>query len=275
MFASATNISEFLAQWLSKETLPEAEQKILWQYYASHRRHFPPRLQHYYRRQTDEIMELLRRNPGARVLEIGCGTGTESLWMAMQGAQVDAIELSQERYRTAMARKAVLERELGRTLQCRFINETVFEMAVTQPYDVLWMEQTFHHLEPREAMVDKLVAIVRRGGHIVVSEANGLNPLLQAQLWAQRGFSFKTVRHFVDHKGREHPYGDERVLSARSLSRLFRRRGVEQVSLEHYRLFPSGPNFDGLLSWEEAAPRWLPPLFTHYNYVGIKRATLP
>ena len=273
MFGSATNISEFLQQWLSTETLPEAEQKILWQYYASYRWHFPPRLQHYYRRQTDEVMALLRRNPGARVLEIGCGAGTESLWMAMQGAHVDAIELSQARFHTAMARKVVVERELGRTLQCHFINETVFDMEVTQPYDLLWMEQTFHHLEPREAMVDKLASLVRPGGHIVVSEANGLNPLLQAQLFAQRGFSFKTIRHFEDHLGRRHPYGDERILSAHGLSRLFERRGVDRVSIEHFRLFPSSPVFDSLLSWEEAAPRWLPPLFTHYNYVGVKRST--
>lgn len=272
MFSNVITISEFLQQWLSKETLPEAEQKILWQYYEGYRRHFPPRLQHYYRRQTDETMALLAANPGARVLEIGCGAGTESLWMALQGAQVDAIELSQERFRTAMARKVVLERELGRTLQCRFINETVFDLEVTQPYDLLWMEQTFHHLEPREAMVDKLASIVRPGGHIVVSEANGLNPLLQAQLFAQRGFSFKTIRHFEDHLGRLHPYGDERILSARRLSRLFERRGVDQVSVEHFRLFPNSPVFDNLLSWEEAAPGWLPPLFTHYNYVGIKRS---
>lgn len=221
MLASATHISEFLALWLSKETLPEAEQKILWQCCASYRQHFPPRL-HYYRRQTDEIMESLRRNPGARALEIGCGTGTESLWMAMRGAQVDAIDLSQERFRTATTRKAVLERELGRPLSCRFINETVL--------DLLWMEQTFHHPEPRGALFDKLASILRPGGHVVVSdEASGLNPLLQAQLRSRRGFS----------------------------------------------LFPNSPAFDGLLALEEAAPRWALPLFTHDNYVGVKRVAWP
>lgn len=269
MFTQATTIAEFLKLWLTRETLPPAEQRTLWEYYAGYRRHFPPRLQHHYCRQIEEVMQLLQRQPGARVLEIGCGTGTESLWMALRGAQVDAIELSQERFRTANARKALLESELGRPLQCRFINETVMDLAPEQPYDILWMEQAFHHLEPREVMVDKLAGIVRPGGHIVISEANGLNPLLQAQLFSQRGF--RTIRHFEDHLGRRHPYGDERVLSAGRLAGLFSRRGVERVSVAYYRLFPNGPAFDRLLAVEEAAPRWLPPLFTHYNYVGMKR----
>ena len=191
--------------------------------------------------------------------------------MAMHGASVDAVELSQDRFRAANARKAILERDLGRGLDCTFINETLLDLEVEQRYDILWMEQAFHHLEPRETVVDKLVSLVKPGGHVVVSEANGLNPLLQAQLFRQRGF--KTIRYFEDHTGRRHPYGDERILTAGSLARLFSRRGVSPLSVAYFRVFPNNPMFDSLLDVEQATPGWLSPLFTHYNYVGRKAAT--
>lgn len=273
MFNTATTISDFLRQWLDRETLPATEQQTLWNYYAGYRRHFPPRLQHHYSRQIQEVMGLLARHPDARVLEIGCGTGTESLWMAMGRATVTAVELSQERVRAANARKQVLERELGQPLACRFVCETLLELTADEPFDILWMEQAFHHFEPREQVVDKLVSLVRPGGHIVISEANALNPLLQAQLFRQRGF--RTIGHFEDHLGRRHPYGDERILTAGALSRLFARRGVRRESLAYFRVFPNSTVFDQLLAVEQTVPQWLWPAFTHYNYVGVKNAGGP
>src|SRR4051812_20116500 len=101
--------------------------------------------------------------------------------------------------------------------------------------------------------------MVKPGGHVVISEANGLNPLLQAKLIRERGL--KTIRYFEDHTGRRHPYGDERILTASSLARLFARRGVSRLSVEYFRVFPNSPVFDRLLSVEQATPRWLAPLF--------------
>jgi hypothetical protein len=104
---------------------------------------------------------------------------------------------------------------------------------------------------------------------LVVSEANASNPLLQIQLFLRRGL--KTVGTLVDAAGREHPYGNERVLRGSTLARELDRRGVRQKSLRYFRVFPNLPVFDRLRSFEEALERpWLAPLLTHYNYVGRK-----
>jgi 2-polyprenyl-3-methyl-5-hydroxy-6-metoxy-1,4-benzoquinol methylase len=268
MFAQVTSISEFLSLWLSHELLPPAEQAVLLTYYSSYKRHFPPRLKYYYDRQTQEVVDLIHRQPQARVMEIGCGTGTESLWMALQGARVHAIELTLDRYKAALARKRVLEADLGKALDCEFSNVSMLDLDGTNTYDIIWMEQAFHHLEPREEVVRKVVRLLRPGGHLVVSEANSLNPLLQMQVLSQRGF--KTVKTFQDHTGRVHQYGDERILSATTLARLFSQHGIECASTEHFRLFPNHPVFDSWLSLEKTAPKWIRPLFSHYNYVGRK-----
>lgn len=268
MFEKAASISDFLALWLTRDLLAPAEQETLIGYYAGYRRRFPARLQHYYRRQIQDVLDLIRAKPGTRVLEIGCGTGTESLWMAMHDATVEAIELAKPRFEVANARKVVLESDLGRQLKCEFINGSLMDVPAAQQYDIVWMEQAFHHLEPRTEVVDKIAALLQPGGHVVISEANALNPLLQAQLFLQRGF--KTVGEFTDEIGRRYPYGNERILSAGSLARLLTQAGIETVSIEHFRVFPNSPVWDNLLELELAVPGWLRPLFTHYNYVGRK-----
>ena len=268
MFKDAATISDFLQLWLHHAVLPAPQQAVFDKYYGSYKRHFPPRLQHYYARQIRDVQQLIGHRPGSRVLEIGCGTGTESLWMAMLGASVTAVELTRERFEVALARQAALEADLGRRLDCTFINASLLDLPDQTPFDILWMEQAFHHLEPRAAIVARIAELTAMGGHVVISEANALNPLLQAQLLRRRGI--RTLKHFVDESGRRHPYGDERILPAGALARLLATVGIEQRAIEHFRLFPNTPAFDRWLWLERATPTWLRPLFTHYNYVGCK-----
>ncbi len=268
MFERAATISDFLALWLGGSLLAPAEQETLNGYYASYQRRFPARLRHYYRRQIEDVVALIKARPGARVLEIGCGTGTESLWMAMHDAAVEAIELAKARFEVANARKAVLESDLGRKLDCEFIHGSLLDIEAANQYDIIWMEQAFHHLEPRAQVIEKIAGLLKPGGHVVISEANALNPLLQAQLFLQRGF--KTLGEFTDETGRRYPYGNERILSASRLAKLFDRAGVATVSIDHFRVFPNSPAWDELLAFELWLPRWLRPVFTHYNYVGRK-----
>ena len=84
--------SDFLAAWFSRPMLPPAEQAEFDGYYLRFRRAFGPRLWHWYDRQLAELGAGLAERPGARVLEIGMGTATESLWVAMQGAEVTDVK---------------------------------------------------------------------------------------------------------------------------------------------------------------------------------------
>jgi hypothetical protein len=90
--AAARAPSDFLAAWFSRPMLPPAEQAEFDGYYLRFRRAFGPRLRHWYDRQLAELGAGLAERPGARLLEIGMGTATESLWMAMQGAEVTDVK---------------------------------------------------------------------------------------------------------------------------------------------------------------------------------------
>lgn len=264
--ARCTSIGDFLALWLAEDFLPAEQQRVLDLHYGSYKKHFPPRMRELYASQTRELTALLHAMPGCRMLEVGSGCGTESLWAAMHGTRVHGIDIRADRVAVAHARQTILEHALGTTLDCRFEVRSLLDVEPAR-YDIVWLEQAVHHLEPRERALDRIVDLLEPGGFLVVSEANAANPLLQLQLLLRRGW--RTVGTLVDDDGRVHPYGNERVLRPGTLVRALDRRGVRTQSLRRFRVFPNVPAFDGARPVEEALEKaWLAPLTTHYNYVG-------
>jgi 2-polyprenyl-3-methyl-5-hydroxy-6-metoxy-1,4-benzoquinol methylase len=256
-------IDDFLAYWLSNAALPGDEQKTFDHYYRSYKKHFGPYVRHWYARQSQELTELIRDRSVPRVLEVGCGCGTEALWAAIQGADVTGIDISPDLLAVAMARLGQIERETGERLRCEFRPMSVLEVDESKLFDIVFLEQAFHHLEPRADVVAKLSRLVAPGGHIILSESNGWNPLLQAALFKLRGT--KTIIH---HQG--HVWGHERITVPAALIRNFRPHDLEPVRLQYFRVFPNIPLADRLRFVDRALPTGFKPLFTHYNLV-LKR----
>ena len=268
-FEAAPDIAAFLKIWLSGDFLTGASAAAFEAYYGGYRRKFPSRMQRVYAGQIAEAEQLVRARPGLRVLEVGCGLGTESLWLAMAGARITGIDLRPERLAAAEVRRRLLEQNLARKLNCQFRINSLLDLPERPTFDLIWMEQTFHHLEPRTRMVAKAARLLSPGGHIVISEANAWNVPLQVQLFFRRGWPrVKTIR---EDGGREHQYGDERITTAGIIRRAFAPYGVSPVSLRYFRMFPNRAVFDHLSWFESAAPlEHLAPLFTHFNYVGVR-----
>ena len=270
-FLAATDIAEFLDIWLSNDLLDSESAQVFSAYYASYRKSFTPRMRGFYGGQIREVEDILAQKPGASILEVGCGLGTESLWLALQGAKVSAIDLRQDRVNTARARRSVLEKETGRAVTCTFDLGTFLDVNDREPVDIIWMEQAFHHLEPRRDVVRKTSELLKPGGHLIISEANALNPLLQLELLIRRGIPRVAMQEGPD--GRNHPYGVERVTTAGALTRMFEQVGVQRVSVRHFRVFPNRPLFEPFAGIESTlALNALAPLLTHFNYVGQKPA---
>ncbi|RMI13500.1 class I SAM-dependent methyltransferase [Cellulomonas triticagri] len=81
--------------------------------------------------------------PGARVLELGCGPGRNAVWLAQQGCQVDALDLSA----TAVAWGA--ERASAAGVEVQFTRADIFRwQPPTEPYDLVYDSGCFHHLPP-------------------------------------------------------------------------------------------------------------------------------
>ena len=156
--ARVEDISDFLSVWLEYKLLESSHQEIFDEYYKSYRRFFGERMRAAYSEQIKEALEIVEGQPGIRVLEVGFGLGTESLWLAMRGAKVVAIDISAHLIEAATRRKTILEQEIGSPLECEFRRVSVLDLEEEENFDLIWAEQAFHHLEPREAVVDKIVS---------------------------------------------------------------------------------------------------------------------
>ena len=265
---NAKTISDFLTFWLEERPLSADNQQLLDNYYANWRCLRSPRMRFWYESQVREVEELIQSLERPRVLEVGVGAGTETLWFALLGADVTGIDAFRHCTSAAQERLNLLRDLLDRELQCHIKTVPLLKYADGKGFDIIWLEQAFHHLEPRTQVVDKIAALLRPGGYVVFSEANALNPLLQLQLFRARGF-----KYFIDVET-EHGtvvYGNERIVSAARLAKEFKRVGIRKQRVRYFRLFPSHALFDRLFRLERAFEHLrFPPVFTHYNFVGRK-----
>jgi 2-polyprenyl-3-methyl-5-hydroxy-6-metoxy-1,4-benzoquinol methylase len=267
---AATTPSQFLSAWLRNGALlPPTARETFLGYYHNFGDLSSARLRWAYDRQLEEISCLVAERPGQQVLEVGAGCGTESLWFAKLGGCVTSIDIREDRLAVACARRSALEGLAGRKFDCRFERKNLLEMPGSDQFDLVWVQQTFHHLEPRAACVDAIVRLLRPGGRAVISEVNAWNPLIQLMLLRRRGLN--TLTSYEDIDGNHVQYGNERILPARTLTRWFCGAGLVEPEVRYYRLLPSHPAFDRFTGLERRAASWpLMPLFTHYNFVARK-----
>jgi 2-polyprenyl-3-methyl-5-hydroxy-6-metoxy-1,4-benzoquinol methylase len=75
---------------------------------------------------------------GANILEIGCGLGTNAIWLAGQGFAVDAIDISPECIRLAQ------ERKQNSASKVVFKAHDFLAYAMPKKYDVIFERGCFH-----------------------------------------------------------------------------------------------------------------------------------
>ena len=98
---------------------------------------------------------------GGRALDLGCGPGRNALWLARQGFEVDAVDLS------ATALEWGRERARTAGVDVRFVEGDAFEPDVVQgEYDLVYDSGCFHHLPPHRRLSHRwlLERVLRPGG---------------------------------------------------------------------------------------------------------------
>ena len=109
---------------------------------------------------------LLPATPGARVLDLGCGTGLElEFYFAVNpGARVTGIDLS------AGMRTARKEKFPNRELT--LVQASYFDAPLGEDYDAAVSVESLHHFTQAEktGLYRKLYAALRKGGYFVLTD---------------------------------------------------------------------------------------------------------
>jgi ubiquinone/menaquinone biosynthesis C-methylase UbiE len=100
---------------------------------------------------------------GKRVLEVGCGIGTDSINFARAGADLTAVELSGESLRIAAERAKVM----GVADRIRFVQANAEELTSAlddEPYDLVYSFGVIHHTpRPDRALAEMRALLAPRG----------------------------------------------------------------------------------------------------------------
>lgn len=97
---------------------------------------------------------------GKRVLEIGCGIGTDTINFARAGAQVTAVDLTEKSLEVARQRAEVFEVEN----QVRFVQanaERLSESVSIETFDLVYSFGVIHHTPHPEHVIEEIRKYVR------------------------------------------------------------------------------------------------------------------
>jgi trans-aconitate methyltransferase len=104
------------------------------------------------------LVDLLDPQPGERIIDLGCGTGTFTAEIAERGAEVLGIDGSPEMISQATAQHAGLSFAVG----------DAYEFSTTEPYDAVASNAALHWMtRDPDAVIARVHAALRPGGRFV------------------------------------------------------------------------------------------------------------
>ncbi len=174
---------------------------------------------------------LMQHSPGARVLDAGCGLGTESLLFAQIGAEAVGVDLFEKYIGAAQERLGQFEAHLGRRLKVAFAAMNLFDISADERFDLIYCREAISHIEPVSDFLEFAYSRLVPGGQLVVSDANGACLANHIDRLAIRGVHW--LESEVDPAtGRRVPMAHERILSIPRLGRELRHAGLRPVHEE-------------------------------------------
>lgn len=195
-------------------------------------------------------LELKGRDRSLRLLDSGCGIGTQSLAFAALGYDVTGIDLNVRAVDLASSRAKFYSQRLGRGLQCSFLARNLLTEQLPPEYDVVWAREAISHVHPLEDYLRRTQEVLRPGGILAISDENWSNPLVKIALFRTQAKHYRPFRsrgeasvYFVTERpdpatGKAVPMAMERVLTLSRTLRLFEEACYTNVRCETMGLLP-------------------------------------
>jgi len=197
--------------------LSDLESKIFQRYYYKtkinkNRRHF---YEHNYAERLQHAISAIDC-PGIYILDAGCGVGSESLFYATLGANVLGVDLNTNRIRVAKRRLLFYKESLKGKVN--FLNTDIFKISELGKFDLIWSMESVSHIDPLDRFFDHGYMNLKKGGKIIITDSNGLNPYIQLVAFRERGTQLYT--HVRDPNTNEFiKIAQERLITVTSLKK--------------------------------------------------------
>ena len=188
----------------------------------------------------DIVLALPRRDTPWRILDAGCGVGTESVfWSVLRpDVEVTGVDIAPDRLEIARARQAAYERRLGRTLNLRFCEQDVLGALEGERLDLIWSMESISHIDPAQEFLARAYQSLSAGGACVISDSHLLNPAMAWRVLRLRASGVRERTSRTLSSGERLSYAQERLFAVGQLSRMLRRAGFRSVRSRLSVFFP-------------------------------------
>ncbi|MGH9429825.1 MAG: methyltransferase domain-containing protein [Terriglobia bacterium] len=176
---------------------------------------------------------------GKRVLEIGCGIGTDTINFARSGALVTAVDLSDESLKIARKRAEVFN--LSDSIDFRQADaESLSEVVPPEPYDFVYSFGVIHHTPHPERVLEQVRSNYVRSRSIVkVMVYNRYSwKVLGILLGYGRGQVWKLDQLVAEHSEAQTGSPITYTLTPRQARSLFLAHGFSRVKTQIDHIFP-------------------------------------
>ena len=188
-------------------------------------------------RLIDMFVQLSALPSGARVVDLGCGSGAFTNLLQRRGYRCSGVDLSPKMIAIAQTKFAGIDFIEG-DIECLPFADASF--------DGVMLSGVLHHLPDRSRCAAEVFRILRPGGKFVAFDPNRMNPFMY--LYRDRSSPFYSSVGVTE---------NERPVLAHEVAATFRnagfRTGTEFLSGMEYRYIASG------------AVRWLLPLYNRID----------
>ncbi len=114
---------------------------------------------------TSELVKLCKIRKGNKVLEVGCGVGLTSVYLAKKGCKVTGIDISK-----GMIRKAK-ERAEKKKVKIEFLVADAQKLPFgNSVFDAVICESVMAFIPDKKRAMKEFARVVKRGGHVGITE---------------------------------------------------------------------------------------------------------
>ncbi|UCE60861.1 MAG: class I SAM-dependent methyltransferase [Phycisphaerales bacterium] len=162
--------------------------------------------------------------PHTTVLELGCGTGLYSRWLADRGCTVVGMDISAQILNQARRRCPEGTFIAG---DCEDPAAHLPEPLIDQRFDVILGVNTFCYYPNKPAALANYKQLLRPGGRLVLIEVNGRCPFWRMMTWIDKN----EIRAW---------FGEFRKLNRMTFRAMLDQAGLKTRKITHFAFVPNG-----------------------------------